>query len=966
MDIQPLVIPVDARQVTQADQAMGKMSNSANLLEGMVTKLAAAWASWELGKHIADLALIAARYETLGIAMNQVGLNAGYTSTQMAQFQIGLQNTGISAIEARNNLARMAAAQLDLTKSSQLARVAQDAAVLADINSSQAFEMLVQGIVSGQPRILHTMGIFADFMGAEKAWADAHGRTMESLSQTEKVQIRLNNTLEEGAKRAGVYEAAMGTAGKQIRSMERFIQDLEVQVGKTMGEALIASVARVVTGFKDASKAMDEWEKSGNQGVLAMKLRDDLMALMDVLIGSVEWIIKHRDAIGVLAAAYASFKIAGIVIQLGQFVVTQYNSVAAHIAAAAAAYNEANAVTRDAVAKAGFTYVTTLSNEAQIAEAQTMLMKNGLAIQSALATGALTEQEAMQLRTEQQLVAVELERAAAINATNAAQRATSVAIGGITGGLTLLITLLGTAVAAWMLFKDTQDSESKDAAKFMDERIQRATETVDKTRRFWKAIAQGKSAGEAESASWSAMDDPAARKGLENIQKLQAAFDKANETYQVGLSGNLPEGMMAGAIDDRAKAQNRLNDALDRQQRLIAAITSEHNNLEAKEKYLAGLNKPVTPKITDDMGTALTGYGTELERLQEELTKLTVSERDAVEMKLQLLANKDEKTIGQVYDVSEALAVFDLIKAQKDLNAELSKDRDTAQAHYDTLMSYRDAYDKIALSEREYLRLKMDGEGYTKDEIDQTLALVDATKQLTDAKAKRESLEKEAAKLNLRNNTTTGMAHLDDLKANGLNPEVYREQLHKLLLESQTIWGAIAYSVENFADRGSSALANFFNGTKTGFREMVSSMLVDLEKLILKQQVVQPLLNSAGGFFAELLNGSRYINSEGGSYVPAPSGVRAAGGPVSYGSSYLVGEKGPELFTPRTSGNITPNHALGGQTNNVSISVNVANDGTAKISTQGASTLASDFEDAVVWVLAKHQRPGGVLNPVYS
>jgi phage-related minor tail protein len=30
------------------------------------------------------------------------------------------------------------------------------------------------------------------------------------------------------------------------------------------------------------------------------------------------------------------------------------------------------------------------------------------------------------------------------------------------------------------------------------------------------------------------------------------------------------------------------------------------------------------------------------------------------------------------------------------------------------------------------------------------------------------------------------------------------------------------------------------------------------------------------------------------------------------GTSYLVGEQGPELFTPSSAGNITPNHALGG------------------------------------------------------
>ena len=46
---------------------------------------------------------------------------------------------------------------------------------------------------------------------------------------------------------------------------------------------------------------------------------------------------------------------------------------------------------------------------------------------------------------------------------------------------------------------------------------------------------------------------------------------------------------------------------------------------------------------------------------------------------------------------------------------------------------------------------------------------------------------------------------------------------------------------------------------------------------------------------------------------------KAMGGPVTGGSSYLVGERGMELFTPSSSGTITPNSGLGGTTNNITI-----------------------------------------------
>jgi hypothetical protein len=41
-------------------------------------------------------------------------------------------------------------------------------------------------------------------------------------------------------------------------------------------------------------------------------------------------------------------------------------------------------------------------------------------------------------------------------------------------------------------------------------------------------------------------------------------------------------------------------------------------------------------------------------------------------------------------------------------------------------------------------------------------------------------------------------------------------------------------------------------------------------------------------------------------------GGKAAGGPVNAGTTYLVGEKGPELFTPGISGNIIPNNKISG------------------------------------------------------
>jgi len=54
---------------------------------------------------------------------------------------------------------------------------------------------------------------------------------------------------------------------------------------------------------------------------------------------------------------------------------------------------------------------------------------------------------------------------------------------------------------------------------------------------------------------------------------------------------------------------------------------------------------------------------------------------------------------------------------------------------------------------------------------------------------------------------------------------------------------------------------------------------------------------------------------------PTPPG-RAAGGPVSSGRPYIVGERGPELFVPRSSGAIIPNSRMSGGGMNVNMTVN--------------------------------------------
>lgn len=59
-------------------------------------------------------------------------------------------------------------------------------------------------------------------------------------------------------------------------------------------------------------------------------------------------------------------------------------------------------------------------------------------------------------------------------------------------------------------------------------------------------------------------------------------------------------------------------------------------------------------------------------------------------------------------------------------------------------------------------------------------------------------------------------------------------------------------------------------------------------------------------------------------------GGRATGGAVTQGTAYMVGERGPELFVPNTSGSIVPNNAIGGNTININVSGAIDPESTAR------------------------------------
>ena len=157
--------------------------------------------------------------------------------------------------------------------------------------------------------------------------------------------------------------------------------------------------------------------------------------------------------------------------------------------------------------------------------------------------------------------------------------------------------------------------------------------------------------------------------------------------------------------------------------------------------------------------------------------------------------------------------------------------------------------------------------------------------------------------------------------------------------------GLFTQITDNIASGVSDALVGAIEGTRT-LGEAARSIVNNLASDLLRLGVNTLLKRSFGGIFSNL------------------PGL-ANGGSAQAGRSYLVGERGPEIFTPKRSGVVIPNNQIssgssGGIVNN--INVNVSAEGMQSNANEDrGKELGVALASAIQSELIKQKRPGGLL-----
>ena len=167
----------------------------------------------------------------------------------------------------------------------------------------------------------------------------------------------------------------------------------------------------------------------------------------------------------------------------------------------------------------------------------------------------------------------------------------------------------------------------------------------------------------------------------------------------------------------------------------------------------------------------------------------------------------------------------------------------------------------------------------------------------------------------------------------------FMDGLQKIREKAMNVGGQISDVMQNAFSGMEDALVSFVMTGKADFKSLANSIISDLIRIQIRS-MLGGIFGSGGGFsLGSLLGiggGGQYSFGAGGYTGMGP--FMAKGGPVSANSPYIVGEKGPELFMPGSSGSIVPNNRLGGGSDGVTINQ------TINISTGVQQTVRAEIQ----------------------
>lgn len=259
------------------------------------------------------------------------------------------------------------------------------------------------------------------------------------------------------------------------------------------------------------------------------------------------------------------------------------------------------------------------------------------------------------------------------------------------------------------------------------------------------------------------------------------------------------------------------------------------------------------------------------------------------------------------------------LQAEQDRSRALEADRHALllaanEAQQEELQSQIDAADSVAARRSGQLRLLDLQKLHEAAMLDEILATKDAASvEYANAQRRRDALDAIYAEkaAGVRRDSAGSL-------------DQYRRDLNR---SSQ----AVNESIEAIQVSGFERLNDWMTDAVMGadnlakaFSSMAKSIIADLVRIMIQQQLIKPLVSGLGGGFLKGIfgggSGGADLFGQGAglkAFTPNLAGLsygggKASGGRVSAGRWYMVGENGPEPFIPDGNGTIMPTGSLKG------------------------------------------------------
>ena len=293
-----------------ADQTSSGISNSfskmENAFDGAIRSMATAAA-------VGGTALIAMGMKSFQAAADVQELNTvldimegttGQTPGYLHEVTKAVASMGIEMDSAQRLVIKFAKNQLDLSKASEVARAAQDLAVVSQANSTETANRLTHAILTLNSQALRNAGVQTTVAQAVRAYAKEQNIAVTSMTTAQKQQAVLNSILEEGKKISGVYEASMTNVGKVLRSFPRITKELQVSFGQALIKPLGPLILKIYDLYKNISLLFVEGGKLrpviDALGAVFVKLTEPFMKILDGAIALVKNMPPLTTSIGSL------------------------------------------------------------------------------------------------------------------------------------------------------------------------------------------------------------------------------------------------------------------------------------------------------------------------------------------------------------------------------------------------------------------------------------------------------------------------------------------------------------------------------------------------------------------------------------------------------------------------------------------------------------------------------------------